>query len=184
MMSVIGLLLVVPIIVLAWFFSAIETKSNGFFIQKRIGKDGVAFNVYKIKTMKKIDGVVTNVSTENDVRITKSGSIFRRYKVDELPQLWNVFVGDMSFVGPRPDVPGYADMLEGDDCIILSVRPGITGPASLKYKNEEVILATQDDPVSYNDKVIWPDKVQINREYVFNYSFSKDLRYIIETIKG
>jgi lipopolysaccharide/colanic/teichoic acid biosynthesis glycosyltransferase len=126
----------------------------------------------------------STVTTANDKRITKSGRFFRKYKIDELPQLINVLKGDMSFVGPRPDVPGYADKLEGEDRIILSIKPGITGPASLKYKNEEEILASEKNPKEYNDKIIWPDKVKINKEYIKNWSLKKDIEYIIKTIKG
>jgi lipopolysaccharide/colanic/teichoic acid biosynthesis glycosyltransferase len=162
----------------------VETESNGFFIQKRVGKDGKLFNVIKIKTMKKVDGVNTTITSSNDVRITKSGKFFRDTKIDELPQLWNVLIGDMSFVGPRPDVPGYADKLECDDLIVLTIRPGITGPASLKYKNEEEILSIQDNPKEYNDTVIWPDKVKINKEYIKNWSLKKDIEYIFKTVTG
>lgn len=172
------------LIFIAWVIATFETKSNGFFIQKRVGKDGKIFNVIKIKTMKKVEGVDTTVTSPNDVRITKSGKFFRDTKIDELPQLINVLIGDMSFVGPRPDVPGYADKLEGDDRIVLSIRPGITGPASLKYKNEEEILASQNDPKWYNDKVIWPDKVRINKEYIKNWSLKTDIEYIIKTVTG
>jgi len=182
--SLIGLILTWPIILIAWIIASLDTKSNGMFIQKRVGKDGKLFNIYKIKTMKKVDNIDTTITSSNDVRITKSGKFFRKYKIDELPQLWNVLIGDMSFVGPRPDVPGYADKLEGDDRIILSIRPGITGPASLKYKNEEEILAQQEDPKWYNDNVIWPDKVKINKDYIKNWSLLKDIKYIIKTIKG
>ena len=172
------------LIFIAWVIATFETKSNGFFIQKRVGKDGKIFNVIKIKTMKKVEGVDTTVTSSNDVRITKSGKFFRDKKIDELPQLINVLIGDMSFVGPRPDVPGYADKLEGDDRIVLSIRPGITGPASLKYKNEEEILASQNDPKWYNDKIIWPDKVRINKEYIKNWSLKTDIEYIIKTVTG
>jgi lipopolysaccharide/colanic/teichoic acid biosynthesis glycosyltransferase len=126
----------------------------------------------------------STVTTANDKRITKSGRFFRRYKIDELPQLINVLKGDMSFVGPRPDVPGYADKLEGEDRIILTIKPGITGPATLKYKNEEEILAKVEDPVKYNNEVIWPDKVKINKEYIKNWSLKKDIEYILKTIKA
>ena len=180
--SFIGLLITWPIILIAWIVASIETKSNGFFLQKRVGKNGKLFTIIKIKTMYPNKG--SSVTTANDKRITKSGRFFRKYKIDELPQLINVLKGDMSFVGPRPDVPGYADKLEGEDRIILSVRPGITGPATLKYKNEEEILAKVDNPEEYNDNVIWPDKVRINKEYIKNWSFKKDLEYIIKTIKG
>ncbi len=172
------------LIFIAWVIATFETKSNGFFIQKRVGKDGKIFNVIKIKTMKKVEGVDTTITSSNDVRITKSGKFFRDTKIDELPQLINVLIGDMSFVGPRPDVPGYADKLEGEDRIVLSIRPGITGPASLKYKNEEEILASQNDPKWYNDKIIWPDKVRINKEYIKNWSLKTDIEYIIKTVTG
>ena len=180
--SFIGLLLTWPIILIAWIIASFETKSNGMFFQTRVGENGKLFKIYKIKTMKDKKG--TTITTANDDRITKSGKFFRKYKIDELPQLWNVLIGDMSFVGPRPDVPGYADKLQGDDRIILSIKPGITGPASIKYKNEEEILASVKNPKEYNDKVIWPDKVKINKEYIKNWSLKKDIEYVIKTIKG
>jgi lipopolysaccharide/colanic/teichoic acid biosynthesis glycosyltransferase len=180
----IGLLLSWWIILLAWLVATIETKSNGFFLQKRVGKDGKLFNVIKIKTMKTIEGVDTTITSADDVRITKSGKFFRDTKIDELPQLLNILLGDMSFVGPRPDVEGYADKLEGEDRVVLSVKPGITGPASLKYKNEEEILAKQHNPKEYNDSVIWPDKVAINKEYIQNWSLKKDIEYIVKTVTG
>jgi len=182
--SFFGLLATWCIILIAWIVASIETKSNGIFIQKRVGKGGKLFNVYKIKTMKKVYGIDTTITSANDVRITKSGKFFRDTKIDELPQLFNVLVGDMSFVGPRPDVEGYADKLEGNDRLVLSIRPGITGPASLKYKNEEEILSKQSDPKKYNDEVIWPDKVKINKEYIKNWSLKKDIEYIIKTVTG
>ena len=182
--SFLGLLASWWLIFIAWIVASFETKSNGMFIQKRVGKDGKLFNVYKIKTMKQVKGVDTTITSANDIRITKSGKFFRDTKIDELPQLWNVLVGDMSFVGPRPDVEGYADKLQGDDRVVLSIRPGITGPASLKYKNEEEILSKQDDPKQYNDEVIWPDKVKINKEYIKNWSLKKDIKYIIKTVTG
>ena len=181
-LALIGLLITWPIILIAWIIASIETKSNGFFLQKRVGENGKLFTIIKIKTMYPNNG--STVTTANDNRITKSGKIFRKYKIDELPQLINVLKGDMSFVGPRPDVPGYADKLEGEDRIILSVKPGITGPATLKYKNEEEILARINNPIKYNNEVIWPDKVKINKEYIKNWSLKKDIEYILKTIKG
>jgi len=181
-LALVGLMLAAPIIVLGWVVASIETKSNGFFLQKRVGKNGRLFTLVKIKTMKPVLGVNTNVTQKNDVRITTSGGFFRKTKIDELPQLWNVLIGQMSFVGPRPDVKGYADKLQGKDKVVLSVRPGITGPASLKYKNEETLLATQSNPEQYNNEVIWPDKVKINVDYVNNWSFIQDMRYIYQTI--
>ncbi|MDC1450323.1 sugar transferase [Candidatus Thioglobus sp.] len=182
--AIIGLLLTGWIILIAWIVSSIETKSNGFFIQKRIGQRGKLFNIFKIKTMQDEKKSYKNITTSSDVRITLSGAIFRSLKIDELPQLWNILLGQMSFVGPRPDVPGYADQLFSDDKIILSVKPGITGPAQLKYKSEENTLSRQDDPIKYNDEVIWPDKVKINVGYVKNYSFFRDMKYIFKTITG
>ena len=182
--SFIGLLTTWWIILIAWIIATIETKSNGFFIQKRVGKNGKLFNVYKIKTMKKINGIDTTITSSNDVRITKSGKFFRDTKIDELPQLFNILMGDMSFVGPRPDVEGYADKLQGDDRIVLSIKPGITGPASLKYKDEEDILSKKINPKEYNDRIIWPDKVKINKEYLKNWTLKKDMMYIIKTVVG
>lgn len=178
----IGLFLIWWIIFLAWLIASLETKSNGFFLQKRVGRGGKLFYVIKIKTMKKIEGIDTTITASNDIRITKSGGFFRKMKIDELPQLINIIFGDMSFVGPRPDVEGYADKLEGDDRIILTIRPGITGPASIKYKNEEEILAKQKNPKQYNDSIIWPDKVKINREYIQTWSLKKDIKYILQTV--
>jgi len=184
LLSLLGIILTFWIILLAWIVATIETKSNGLFVQKRVGKDGKLFDVYKIKTMKKVEGVNTTITSASDARITESGSFFRRTKIDELPQLFNVLFGSMSFVGPRPDVSGYADKLDGEDRVVLSIRPGITGPASIKYKDEEGILEKQEDPKWYNDHVIWPDKVKINREYITNYSLKKDIEYIIKTVVG
>ncbi|GAB6045576.1 sugar transferase [Caminibacter profundus] len=181
-LALVGLIITWPIILIAWLIASIETKSNGFFLQKRVGENGKQFSIIKIKTMYPNNG--STVTTANDNRITKSGKIFRKYKIDELPQFINVLKGDMSFVGPRPDVPGYADKLQGEDRIILSVKPGITGPASLKYKNEEEILAGVSDPIKYNNEVIWPDKVRINKEYIKNWSLKKDIEYIIKTIRS
>ncbi len=181
-LSFIGIVLFGWVIFLAWLVASFETRSNGFFMQKRVGKDGKLFNIIKIKTMKKVDGVDTTITASNDVRITKSGKFFRKTKIDELPQFFNILKGDMSFVGARPDVEGYADKLEGEDRIILTMRPGITGPASIKYKNEEEILAKQKDPKKYNDEVIWKDKVKINKEYVKNHTLLKDIEYLVKTI--
>jgi lipopolysaccharide/colanic/teichoic acid biosynthesis glycosyltransferase len=179
-----GLIVVSPIICICWIVAALETRSNGFFIQKRIGRHGRIIHVCKIKTMYPANGRRSPIASRNLSSITRSGRLFRKYKLDELPQLFNVLVGSMSIVGPRPDVPGYADRLQGRDKVILMLRPGITGPASIKYKDEESILAGVDDPETYNDRVIWPDKVRINREYFVNYSLLRDVKYIVHTILG
>lgn len=170
------------LILLAWILASCETQSNGFFIQKRVGLDGKLFNLIKIKTMISSANNKTTVTCYGDPRITKIGFWLRKLKIDELPQLWNVLIGDMSFVGPRPDVPGFADLLIGDDKVLLSIRPGITGPASLKYKNEEKLLAKQENPELFNKKVIWPDKVRINIMYIRNWSLYNDLKYILRTL--
>lgn len=182
--SALGLILTGWIMILGYIAASIDTKRGGFFTQERVGKGGAPFKVIKIRTMRNIPSINSTVTTLNDPRITLLGRFFRKTKIDELPQLITVFLGQMSFVGPRPDVVGFADKLTGEDRIILSVRPGITGPATLKYRKEEELLASQDDPEKYNDKVIFPDKVRLNREYVVNYSFWKDIKYIYQTIFG
>lgn len=181
-LAVIGLLLTWWILILAWIASTLDTGSNGFFVQCRVGKNGTIFKVIKIRTMKTDTAINTTVTTQNDSRITNLGRFFRKTKIDELPQLLNVLKGDMSFVGPRPDVAGYADILEGEDRIVLSVRPGITGPATLKYRNEELLLSQHDDPEIYNINVLWPDKIRLNRLYVQEWSLKKDLVCIWKTL--
>ena len=126
----------------------------------------------------------SSVSVKGESRITPLGAKLRKYKIDELPELWNVLIGDMSLVGPRPDVPGYADNLQGDDRRMLFLKPGITGPASLKYRNEEELLTGQDNPQKYNDEVLFPDKVRINIEYLDNWSFWNDIKIIVYTVLG
>ena len=127
-------------------------------------------------------GEYSSSITTGEMRITKLGKFLRRYKLDEIPQIFNILKGDMSWVGPRPDVFGYADKLEGEDRIILSVKPGITGPAQLKYRNEEEILSKVKDPKLYNDNIIWKDKVKINKDYIENWSFTNDVNYLLRTI--
>jgi len=183
-LSLFGIFAVWWIILIAWIVATIETRGNGLFVQPRVGRNGKIFSVFKIKTMRLVDGVDTTVTTSRDNRITKSGVFFRNTKIDELPQLFNVLFGSMSFVGPRPDVVGFADKLTGEDRVILSIRPGITGPASLKYKNEEEMLSMQDNPEQYNRDIIWPDKVKINRAYIKEWSLKKDIEYIKKTILG
>ncbi|KXJ43828.1 sugar transferase [Marinobacter sp. C18] len=180
--ALLGLTLVWWLIVIAWLAATIDTRSNGFFIQKRVGRNGSTFRVVKIKTMRPVASFDTTVTSRVDPRITPLGAFFRRTKIDELPQLWNVFVGDMSFVGPRPDVPGFADQLQGEERAMLSIRPGITGPATLKYRDEEEILAAQANPEAYNRDVIWPDKVRINLDYIRDWSLRLDVQYIFQTV--
>ena len=179
-----GLILTGWIILIAWLIATMDTGANGFFVQQRVGYKGRLFNAVKVRTMCQTAQEGTTVTTSSDPRITKLGRFWRKTKIDELPQLFNVLIGQMSFVGPRPDVPGFADRLQGEDRVILSVRPGITGPATLKYRNEEALLASADDPEAYNRDVIYPDKVKVNREYVETWSFGRDIRYILATVFG
>lgn len=184
LMSLIGLLVLWP--VLAVVAVLIRIKMPGgpvIFKQKRVGRDGRLFTMYKFRSMTVGHGG-SSVSVAGESRITPLGAKLRRYKLDELPELWNVLIGDMSFVGPRPDVPGYADQLKGRDREVLRLRPGITGPASLKYRDEEELLAGQPDPQKYNDEVIFPDKVRINLYYLHHYSFIKDIEMIFCTVLG
>ena len=164
-MALIGLICLWPVLLVVAIL--IKVKMPGgpvLFTQHRIGKDGKLFTMYKFRSMT-MSHSGSSISVAGESRITPLGAVLRKYKLDELPELWNVLIGDMSFVGPRPDVPGYADSLQGEDRLILKLRPGITGPASLKYANEEEILATVNDPIKYNDEIIFPDKVRINLNY-------------------
>jgi lipopolysaccharide/colanic/teichoic acid biosynthesis glycosyltransferase len=160
--------------------STISFQKFGLFRQVRIGLYGKKFWIYKIRSLEDDDEPDSTI-VDNNHRTNSYGKILRKTKMDEIPQLWNVLIGDMSFVGPRPDVPGYADKLTGEDRLILNVRPAITGPATLKYRDEEQLLARHDDPKKYNDEVIWKDKVEINKEYVKNWSFKNDLRILLDT---
>lgn len=180
--SVLGIIVMWPVILVCWGIAKRDTGASGFFLQDRVGRGGRLFKVVKLRTMYSVGG--TTVTTANDPRITKWGAWFRRWKLDELPQLWNVLLGHMSFVGPRPDVSGYMDRLEGDALRLLELRPGITGPATLKFRNEEYLLAAQSHPDEYNDQVIWPEKVCINLEYLEHWSLARDIYYIIKTVRG
>jgi lipopolysaccharide/colanic/teichoic acid biosynthesis glycosyltransferase len=170
-------LLLLPIVLLTVIVS-IDTHQWGLFSQKRVGQYGKLFSIYKIRTLKK----ETHRLGHLELSATPLGKWLRQTKLDELPQLFNVLLGQMSFVGPRPDVQGFADILEGDDRIILQVKPGITGPATLKYKDEEALLFQQLDPETYNRTIIWVDKVEINKKYVQNWRFSLDLKYILQSL--
>lgn len=172
------------LILLAYVLATLDTGEDGFFRQTRVGKDGRHFQVFKIRTMRSDVSRQTTVTRANDPRITRLGRFWRSTKIDELPQLINVLAGQMSLVGPRPDVPGYADQLKGKDRIILSVRPGITGPATLQFRDEETLLARQADPETYNREVLYPEKVRLNRQYIENYSFFLDLVYLWRTVIG
>lgn len=179
-----GLLALWPVLLAVAILIRIKMPGGPvIFKQKRVGRHGRLFTMYKFRSMTVGHGG-SSVSVAGESRITPLGARLRKYKLDELPELWNVLTGDMSFVGPRPDVPGYADRLTGHDREVLRLRPGITGPASLKYRDEEELLARQADPQTYNDTVIFPDKVKINLYYLRHYSFVKDIQMIICTVLG
>lgn len=179
-LAIILLPVLLPLIFLLVLFASLDTGQFGMFPQKRVGKDARIFPIYKIRSMKGRSEL--SVTTESTHAITAFGKFIRKTKLDETPQIFNILLGQMSFVGPRPDVAGYADLLQGEDRIILSVKPGITGPAQIAFKDEEETLRRVDDPQRYNDEVIWPEKVRINKNYVKNWTFSRDLNYLILTI--
>ena len=196
--ALIGLLFLWPVLLIVAIIVKVKMPGGpAFFVQKRVGKGGKLFNCHKFRTMTvKHNG--STVSVAGDSRITPLGAVLRHYKIDELPGLWDVLIGNMSFVGPRPDVPGYADKLDGDDRCVLKLRPGITGPATLKYRLEDEMISDyvakcqaegdkrlmQEIATEYNDKVIYPDKVRINCFYYHHYSFIKDIEMIVATVLG
>lgn len=172
--SLIGIFITIIPILLLFILSTISTRSFGIFLQKRVGQNARNFIMFKIKTKREF--------SDGKAAFTSFGKFLRKTKLNESPQLFNVLIGDMSIVGPRPDILGYADVLEGNDRIILTVRPGITGPATLKFLNEEEILSKQKNPLEYNDTVLWPQKVEINKIYVQEWNLMKDFRYMYLTI--
>lgn len=178
-----GLICFSPVFVVVAILIKKQMPGPVLFVQQRVGKNGKLFNCHKFRTMT-INHGGSSISIAGENRITPLGAKLRQYKIDELPGLWDVFIGNMSFVGPRPDVPGYADCLKGNDRRILLLRPGITGPASLKYRDEEYLLAQQANPKEYNDTVIYPDKVRLNLYYLDHYSFWDDIHMIFATILG
>ena len=211
--SLLGLLVLWPVLIVVAILVKVKMPGGpAFFVQKRVGRHGKLFTMVKFRSMKPTPSPSqrgredkkgwSSVSVAGEDRITPFGAKLRRFKLDELPELWNVLIGDMSFVGPRPDVPGYADKLQGDDRRVLELRPGITGPASLKYRDEEELLAVIDKTLSsggevkladgrvissvqdYNDLLIYPDKVRINLYYLDHYSFAKDIQMIFCTVLG
>ena len=210
LVALIGLLFLWPVLLIVAVLVKVKMPGGPvFFVQKRVGKDGKLFDCHKFRTMKptpspsqkgreKGDKNWSTVSVAGDSRITPLGAKLRHYKLDELPGLWDVLIGNMSFVGPRPDVPGYADKLQGDDRDVLKLRPGITGPATLKYRLEDEMISEfvaqkqkegdrrpiQEIAVEYNDNVIYPNKVRLNCYYYHHYSFIKDIQMIVCTVLG
>lgn len=196
--SLCGLLIIWPLIIVVAIMVKVKMPGGAaFFCQNRVGKDGKMFTCHKFRTMT-MNHSGSSVSVAGDSRITPFGAILRHYKIDEMPELWDVLIGNMSFVGPRPDVPGYADQLQGDDRVVLKLRPGITGPATLKYRLEDEMISayvaerqatgdprdSQTIAVEYNDTVIYPDKVRLNKYYCEHYSFCKDIEMIFATVLG
>lgn len=183
--SLILLTLLLPVILVIYVIHKIKMPKGSFlYRQMRIGRGGKPFRIFKIRTMTENSEDSGSITTADDPRIMPFGKWLRESKVDTFVELINILIGDMSFVGPRPDVPGYADKLEGDDRRILELRPGLTGPASIKYRHEDKILAEQADPKKYNDEIIWPDKVKINREYYDKWSLWLDISILWQTIFG
>ena len=198
LMALVGLLVLCPVLLVVAILVRVKMPGGpAFFCQKRVGKDGKLFTCHKFRSMTvKHNG--SSVSVAGDSRITPFGAKLRHYKLDELPELWDVLIGNMSFVGPRPDVPGYADLLQGDDRKVLKLRPGITGPATLKYRLEDEMISEyvakkqaegdvrpmQEIATEYNNKVIYPDKVRLNCYYYRHYSFWKDIEMIFATVLG
>jgi lipopolysaccharide/colanic/teichoic acid biosynthesis glycosyltransferase len=172
-LSFVGLLLFGGLIFIVWIITSIDTQSNGMFVQNRIGQYGKVFKIVKLKTIHPKTYLISSL-----------GRFLRKSKIDELPQLFNVLIGDMSFVGPRPDIPGYYDQLQGESRKILELRPGLTSEASLKYFNEEELLAKQKNALHYNDTFIFPDKVKMNLYYYYHRSFWFDIRILFNTLFG
>ena len=198
LMALVGLLLLWPVLLVVAILIRVKMPGGpAFFCQKRVGRNGKLFTCHKLRSMTvKHNG--SSVSVAGDSRITPLGAKLRHYKLDELPGLWDVLIGNMSFVGPRPDVPGYADQLQGEDRVVLKLRPGITGPATLKYRLEDEMISEyvakkqkegdkrsmHEIATEYNDEVIYPDKVRLNKYYYQHYSFVKDIQMIVCTVLG
>ncbi|MFK5958373.1 MAG: sugar transferase [Lutibacter sp.] len=169
--SLISLLVLLPILAGSWLLACVDTQSNGIFLQERIGQFGKPFLMYKLRTM---HPATNNIST--------IGAFLRRYKLDELPQLLNVLQDTMSIVGPRPDIAGYYDTLQGESRAVLELKPGLTSKAAIKYAQEEILLQQQENPLQYNDTVLFPDKVQLNLEYYYHHTFWGDIKIIWQTV--
>ena len=198
LMALVGLMVLWPVLLVVAILIRVKMPGGpAFFCQKRVGKNGKLFICHKFRSMT-VKHSGSSVSVAGDSRITPFGAKLRHYKLDELPELWDVLIGNMSFVGPRPDVPGYADQLKGEDRVVLKLRPGITGPATLKYRLEDEMISEyvakkqaegdvrpmQEIATEYNDKVIYPDKVRLNCYYYRHYSFWKDIEMIFATVLG
>tara|TARA_B100000614_G_scaffold226476_1_gene216766 strand:- start:178 stop:765 length:588 start_codon:yes stop_codon:yes gene_type:complete len=180
--SFLGLVLLLPLFIIVSILIKVDSSGPIFFLQERVGLYGKYFKIIKFRSMKVNHNDSLTITLKNDKRITRIGRKLRKYKIDEIPELINVLIGDMSFVGPRPDVPGYTDLLKGNERNILKLRPGITSSASIKYSNEEQLLLEQEDPIAYNDDVIFPDKVKMNLNYYENNNIWIDIKIIFATV--
>ena len=180
--AVVGLFVCLPLLLIICILIKLTSKGSVFYTQERIGRNGSVFTIIKFRSMTTEHGNNNTITIDGDSRITSLGRFLRKYKLDELPELLNIIKGQISFVGPRPDLPGYADKLKGDSRKILELKPGITSRASLKYANEEKILAKQDNPISYNNEVIYPDKIKMNLDYYYNHNLWIDIKIIFATI--
>ena len=180
--SFLGLILLLPLFIIVSILIKVDSSGPIFFLQERVGLYGKYFKIIKFRSMKVNHNDSLTITLKNDKRITRIGRKLRKYKIDEIPELINVLIGDMSFVGPRPDVPGYTDLLKGNDRNILKLRPGITSLASIKYSNEEQLLLEQEDPIAYNNDVIFPDKVKMNLNYYENNNIWIDIKIIFATV--
>ncbi|UKB82996.1 sugar transferase [Chryseobacterium sp. MEBOG06] len=169
--AVILLIFLMPLLIVLFVITSLDTSSNGIFFQKRIGQYGDPFIIFKFKTIH-----------EKTMICSAIGQLLRKFKLDELPQLFNILKGDMSFVGPRPDIEGYYDRLVGADREVLKLKPGLTCEASIKYRNEESLLKMQKDPLAYNDEILFPNKVKMNLEYLENMSFKNDIKILFRTL--
>jgi len=179
--SFFGLLILSPFLLVAGLLVKFSSEGPVLFTQERIGRNGIPFTIFKFRTMF-VDHGGSSVSVRGEKRITPVGAVLRRFKIDEFPELWNILIGDMSFVGPRPDMPEYIARLQGEQREMLSLRPGLTSPASIKYAREEELLSMVPDPLKHFDEVIWPDKMRMNMEYIKRRTFIGDIVLILRTV--
>ena len=179
--SFFGLIILSPLLLVAGLLVRFSSEGPVLFRQERTGRHGIPFTIYKFRTMF-VDHGGSSVSVKGEKRITPIGTVLRKFKIDEFPELWNILIGDMSFVGPRPDMPEYAARLKGKQREILTVRPGLTSPASIKYAREEELLSLVPDPQNHFDEVIWPDKMRMNLEYIKRRTFIGDIVLIFKTV--
>ena len=179
--SFFGLIILSPLLLVAGLLVRFSSEGPVLFRQERTGRHGIPFTIYKFRTMF-VDHGGSSVSVKGEKRITPIGAVLRKFKIDEFPELWNILIGDMSFVGPRPDMPEYAARLQGKQREILTVRPGLTSPASIKYAREEELLSLVPDPQNHFDEVIWPDKMRLNLEYIKRRTFIGDIVLIFKTV--